>query len=139
MDEANLRARQTKTTSASPKKTTDSEEEKMLLKNRKPQAENYDFGDVQKVPPNIRDILDKQFLRLFVWEFYFGRMDDGLFTMTVDLTSRLYLLVDLFRYRSHGHVLSDGETSHWWIWSADTFTGQSHYSGFIVDQQYRWG
>lgn len=112
MDEANLRARQTKTTSASPKKTTDSEEEKMLLKNRKPQAENYDFGDVQKVPPNIRDILDKQFLRLFVWEFYFGRMDDGLFTMTVDLTSRLYLLVDLFRYRSHGHVLSDGETSH---------------------------
>jgi hypothetical protein len=114
MDETNLRARQTQSTSASPKKTTDPDEEKMLLKNRKAQADNYDFGDVQKVPPNIRDILDKQFSRLFLWEFYFGRMDDACFTVPVtsDFPSRLYLLVDFFRHRSHGHVLSDGEISH---------------------------
>ena len=115
MDETNLRSRQTKATSASPKKTTEPDEEKMFLKNRKPQTEKYDFGDLQKVPANIQDIFDKQFSRLFIWEFYFGRTDSLSCTLTQSSTFRLHLLVDLFRDRSNGDVLSHGEIGHRWL------------------------
>ena len=54
------------------------EKEAMLIKNRKPSADNYEFGELQKVPATIRDIMEKQFLRLFVWEFYFGETDGEL-------------------------------------------------------------
>ena len=56
-------------------KTPDQEKEKMLIKNRKPTAENYDFGDIQKIPSNVRDIMDNNFFRLFIWELYFGEIN----------------------------------------------------------------
>ncbi|CAF1194292.1 unnamed protein product [Rotaria sordida] len=71
MDENILRSRQ-KVASKSSDKTSDQEEEKMLIKNRKQIAENYDFGDVQKIPSNIENIMEKNFLRIFIWELYFG-------------------------------------------------------------------
>jgi hypothetical protein len=74
MDENTLRSRE-KLTSKISDKTSDQEKEKMLVKNRKQGAENYDFGDIQKVPANVRDIMDKNFLRLFIWELYFGEID----------------------------------------------------------------
>jgi hypothetical protein len=73
MDENNLRSRQ-KVTSKSSDKIPDQETEKMFVKNRKQVAENYDFGDIQKIPANVRDIMDKNFLRLFIWELYFGEI-----------------------------------------------------------------
>ena len=45
----------------------------MLIKNRKQTAENYDFGDIEKVPSNIENIMEKYFLRIFIWELYFGK------------------------------------------------------------------
>jgi endonuclease/exonuclease/phosphatase family metal-dependent hydrolase len=71
MDEATLRSRQ-KVTSKPSNKTPEQEKDKMLIKNRKQTAENYDFGDTQRIPPNVRDIMDKNFFRLFTWELYFG-------------------------------------------------------------------
>jgi hypothetical protein len=47
----------------------------MLLKNRKPSSEHYEFGEIQRVPANVRDIMDKNFFRLFTWELYFGEID----------------------------------------------------------------
>ncbi|CAF4251047.1 unnamed protein product, partial [Rotaria sordida] len=46
IDENILRSRQ-KVASKSDEKTSDQEKEKMLRKNRKQTAENYDFGDIQ--------------------------------------------------------------------------------------------
>jgi hypothetical protein len=74
MDENTLRSRE-KLTNKISDKTSDQEKEKMFVKNRKQGAENYDFGDIQKVPTNVRDIMDKNFLRLFIWELYFGEID----------------------------------------------------------------
>jgi hypothetical protein len=74
MDDTNLRSRQ-KVTSKTSDKTPEQEKDKMLIKNRKQTAENYDFGDIQKVPANVRDIMDKNFFRLFIWELYFGKID----------------------------------------------------------------
>jgi hypothetical protein len=74
MDEATLRSRQ-KVTSKPSDKTPEQEKDKMLIKNRKQTAENYDFGDTQRIPPNVRDIMDKNFFRLFIWELYFGEID----------------------------------------------------------------
>jgi hypothetical protein len=71
MDENTLRSRQKLTTKSSDP-ISDQEKEKMFLKNRKPVVENYDFGDLQRVPPNVREIMDKNFSRLFIWELYFG-------------------------------------------------------------------
>ncbi|CAF1522191.1 unnamed protein product, partial [Rotaria sordida] len=34
----------------------------MLRKNRKQAAENYDFGDIEKVPSNIENIMEKNFV-----------------------------------------------------------------------------
>jgi len=73
MDESTLRSRQ-KATSKSSEKISDQETEKMPIKNRKHVAENYDFGDIQKIPANVRDIMDKNFSRLFIWELYFGEI-----------------------------------------------------------------
>ena len=72
MDDTTVRSRK------SVGKSGDQQQEKeaMLIKNRKPSADNYEFGELQKVPATIRDIMEKQFLRLFVWEFYFGETDD---------------------------------------------------------------
>ncbi|CAF0938632.1 unnamed protein product [Adineta steineri] len=73
MDDNTVRSRQKKTTNESKDQILDQEkEEKMLLKNRKQVADNYDFGDIQKLPANIRDIMEKRFLRLIAWELYFG-------------------------------------------------------------------
>ncbi len=74
MDEKALRSRQ-KVTKQISDKTPDQEKEKMSIKTRKPVAENYDFGDIQKVPVNVRNVMDKNFLRLFIWELYFGEID----------------------------------------------------------------
>lgn len=74
MDENKLRSRQ-KVTSKSSEKSSDQETEKMFVKNRKSSTDNYDFGEVQKVPTNVRDIMDKNFLRLFIWELYFGEIN----------------------------------------------------------------
>ncbi|CAF4962776.1 unnamed protein product [Rotaria magnacalcarata] len=71
MDDSGLRSRQ-KAGSKTNDKPSDQEKEKMLLKNRKPVAENYEFGDVQKLPINVQDIIEKKFLRLFIWELFFG-------------------------------------------------------------------
>ncbi len=73
MEESTVRSRQ-KEKSKSTEKTPDQETEKMFIKNRKQVAENYDFGDVQKIPANVRDIMDKNFSRLFTWELYFGKI-----------------------------------------------------------------
>jgi hypothetical protein len=73
MDESTVRSRQ-KAKSKSTENTPDQETEKMFIKNRKQVAENYDFGDVQKIPANVRDIMDKNFSRLFIWELYFGKI-----------------------------------------------------------------
>ncbi len=73
MVENTLRSRQ-KETSKSSEKISDQETDKMLIKNRKHVAENYDFGDIQKIPANVRDIMDKNFSRLFIWELYFGEI-----------------------------------------------------------------
>ena len=81
MDETTLRSRQ-KVTSKSSEKTSDQETEKMFIKNRKPVAENYDFGDIQKVPANVRDIMDKNFSRLFIWELYFGKIYYSIFMIS---------------------------------------------------------
>ncbi len=74
MADTTLRSRQ-KAKSESSDKVPDQEKEKMFTKNRKQGAENYDFGDIQKLPVNVRDIMDKSFLRLFIWELYFGEID----------------------------------------------------------------
>ncbi|CAM4752299.1 unnamed protein product [Rotaria magnacalcarata] len=71
MDDSGLRSRQ-KAGSKTNDKPSDQEKEKMLLKNRKPVAENYEFGDVHKLPINVQDIIEKKFLRLFIWELFFG-------------------------------------------------------------------
>lgn len=68
MEETTVRSRQKEKTKSEP------ETEKMLLKNRKQSTDNYDFGEIQKLPTNIRDIMDKNFLRLFLWELYFGEI-----------------------------------------------------------------
>ncbi|CAF1234103.1 unnamed protein product [Rotaria sordida] len=60
MDENILRSRQ-KVASKSDEKTSDQEKEKMLIKNRKQTGENYDFGDIEKVPSNIENIMEKYF------------------------------------------------------------------------------
>jgi hypothetical protein len=73
MDKDTLRSRQ-KVSSTSSDTTPAQEKEKMLVKNRKPTTENYEFGDIQKIPPNIQDVMDKNFLRLFIWELYFGEI-----------------------------------------------------------------
>jgi hypothetical protein len=73
MDKNTLRSRQ-KVSSTSSDTTPAQEKEKMLVKNRKPTTENYEFGDIQKIPPNIQDVMDKNFLRLFIWELYFGEI-----------------------------------------------------------------
>jgi len=73
MDESTVRSRQ-KAKSKSTEIIPDQETEKMFIKNRKQVAENYDFGDVQKIPANVRDIMDKNFSRLFIWELYFGKI-----------------------------------------------------------------
>jgi hypothetical protein len=82
MSENTLRARQ-KATKKSSDKTPDQEQEKMFIRNRKQPAENYDFGDIQKIPANVRDIMDKKFLRLFIWELYFGEIYFVCFTIKI--------------------------------------------------------
>ena len=72
MAETNLRSRQ-KITNKSSEKSSEPEIDKMFIKNRKQSSDNYDFGELQKIPPNVRDIMDKNFLRLFIWELYFGK------------------------------------------------------------------
>ncbi|CAF0860410.1 unnamed protein product [Adineta ricciae] len=67
MDESTLRSRQKKSS-----ETSDQDKEAMLIKKRKQTSENYEFGDVQKIPPNIRDIMETNFSRIFAWELYFG-------------------------------------------------------------------
>jgi hypothetical protein len=74
MSETGLRSRQ-KVTSKPSDKTPEEEKEPMLLKNRKPSSEHYEFGEIQRVPANVRDIMDKNFFRLFTWELYFGEID----------------------------------------------------------------
>ncbi|CAF0778883.1 unnamed protein product [Rotaria sp. Silwood1] len=71
MDDNTLRSRH-KVTSKSSDKTSDQENEKMFIKNRKQVTENYEFGDAQKIPSNIQNIIEKNFLRIFIWELYFG-------------------------------------------------------------------
>ena len=70
MDDTSVRSR--KSVGKSGEQQQQQDKEPMLIKNRKPSADNYEFGELQKVPATIRDIMEKQFLRLFVWEFYFG-------------------------------------------------------------------
>ena len=67
MDESTLRSRQKKSS-----ETSDQDKDPMLIKKRKQTSENYEFGDVQKIPTNIRDIMEKNFSRIFTWELYFG-------------------------------------------------------------------
>lgn len=71
MDESALRSRQKKPSEPSTPED-DHEKEKMFGAKRKTTADNYDFGDAQKVPANVRDIMEKRFSRLFIWELYFG-------------------------------------------------------------------
>jgi hypothetical protein len=71
MEENTVRSRQ-KVSSKSGDQTPDQEKEKMSLKNRKQTSENYEFGEIQKVPANVRDLMDKNFFRFFIWELYFG-------------------------------------------------------------------
>ncbi|CAF1442876.1 unnamed protein product [Rotaria sordida] len=61
MDENILRSRQ-KVASKSDEKSSDQEKEKMLIKNRKQTGENNDFGDIEKVPSNIENIMEKYFV-----------------------------------------------------------------------------
>ena len=69
MDETTVRNRQKQTTDQNS-----NENEKMFVKNRKPSTDSFLFVDEQKLPTNIRDIFAKQFLRMFLWEFYFGKI-----------------------------------------------------------------
>ncbi|CAF2488407.1 unnamed protein product [Rotaria sp. Silwood2] len=71
MADTTLRSRQ-KVASKTSDKTSDQEEEKMLIKNRKQVAENYEFGDAQKIPSKIQNIMEKNFSRIFIWELFFG-------------------------------------------------------------------
>ena len=73
MEETTVRSRQ-KVSSKSGDKTPDQEKEKMFLKNRKLTSENYEFGEIQKIPANVQDLMDKNFFRLFIWELYFGEI-----------------------------------------------------------------
>ena len=76
MSDTNVRSRRVGTNE--PKSSNPVEEkEKMFLKNRKQSAENYEFGEIQKVPANVREIMDRNFYRLFVWELYFGMRDSA--------------------------------------------------------------
>ncbi|CAF4003314.1 unnamed protein product [Rotaria sordida] len=68
MDENILRSRQ-KVASKSDEKSSDQEKEKMLIKNRKQTGENNDFGDIEKVPSNIENIMEKYF-DIFFGEFF---------------------------------------------------------------------
>lgn len=68
MSESTTRSRQN-----TSRKTTDStSNQEMLIKNRKASTDNYEFTDVQRVPPSLRDSMDKNIYRLFIWELYFG-------------------------------------------------------------------
>lgn len=74
MDESGLRSRQKVASKAKDKGSAQEDSEEMLLKNRKQVAQNYDFGDAQKLPTNIQDIIEKKFLRIFIWELFFGEI-----------------------------------------------------------------
>ena len=106
MDDTNVRSRRVGTSKTSEKNPVE-EKEKMLLKNRKQPAENYEFGDVQKVPANVREIIDRNFHRLFLWEFYFGTISLFCQRMT-GFSSRIHFLDHLLWYWTDGDVLSDG-------------------------------
>ncbi|UJR37455.1 hypothetical protein I4U23_030158 [Adineta vaga] len=71
MDENTIRSRQEKS-SESSNQTLEQEKDKMFVKKRKQVTENYEFGDIQKIPTDIRDIMDKRFSRIFMWELYFA-------------------------------------------------------------------
>lgn len=71
MDDTNVRSRRVGTSKTNEKNPVE-DQETMLMKNRKQPAENYEFGETQKVPANVRDVMDKNFYRIFLWEFYFG-------------------------------------------------------------------
>ena len=73
MDQNNLHSRQ-KAARRNSDNTQNLEKEKMPLKDRKQHTENYDFDDVQKIPSDIRDIMNRNFLRLFICELYFGEL-----------------------------------------------------------------
>lgn len=117
MDETKLRSRQ-KVASKTSDKTSDKEKEEMPLKNRKEVTANYEFGDEQKIPTNVQVIMEKKFLRIFIWELYFGEYSfdyDWFLQIYVVLLHRIYFLVNLFWDRSNGYVFSYGEISNSWL------------------------
>jgi len=71
MNESTTRSRQNLSRKPTDS-TSDQERDKMLIKNRKNSTENYEFTDIQRVPTNLRDLMDKNIFRLFTWEVYFG-------------------------------------------------------------------
>ncbi|CAF1403287.1 unnamed protein product [Rotaria sordida] len=104
MDKNILRSRQ-KVASKSDDKTSDQEKEKMLIKNRKQTAENYDFGDIQKVPSNIENIMEKNFLRIFIWELYFEYIFWTSFFAIGPMSTVGKLIISLLSFQLEGPLL----------------------------------